>query len=152
MSNEEYVTITEQVSSAISEDLTGGSKAEIIEIKDASTISAEVLVPQMGSDKKDLIEGKIDTRRWSNLYEEDVLWLSWFSLIPRQYGGEWSKAFCDEYRNHRYSVHGENKKLAVNMQQAVTGGKDTKKDKAKRSLMDKILGRKKDVEYVDLED
>jgi len=110
--------------------------------EDASSVSAKILVPQLGTDRKQLAKGEVDVRRFTNISEIDVLWLSWFSRIEDQYGGEWSKGFCHEYANWRYSVGGENKKLTVKMVEAISGVKSEDKPKTKQGVLER-LGLKK---------
>lgn len=145
-----FVDLSDEVTGAITDDIQQDKGSEIIELRDASTKVAEVLVPQFGSDDEFLEEGKIDTRRFTNLEPQDVIWCSWFSLVPKKYGGGYSSDFVDEYRNHRYSIGGENKRLSIGITQAVTGGAGKQRKEEKRSLLDRILGRKKEPEFVDV--
>lgn len=134
------------IDDAISKDIGEGvisSEKEIIEIRDATTEVAKVLVPQFGSDDEYLQKGKIDTRRFSNITERDVWWLAWFDNIPPEYGGIFSSQYCDSYRNHRYSVEAEHKKLSIGITGAVSGQQRKSKDDVKRSMLDKVLGRNK---------
>ncbi len=150
MDEQEYYVIDEVVS-AIGEDISKGDKPEIIEIRDSTTEISKTLVPQFGSDQTDLADGKIDTRRFTNIYEEDVVWLSWFSIKRPEEGGNWCKQYCDSYRNHRYSVNGENKKLSIGITQAISGSDRKARTEQKRSLIDRILRRKPKEEYYDIE-
>lgn len=105
-------------------------------IEDASSVSAKILVPQLGSDRKKLAKGEVDVRRFTNIPEIDVLWLNWFMNIPDQYGGGWARNFCENHMNLRYSVNGENKKLSVEMVRAITGDKEEKKEPKKKGLFE----------------
>lgn len=135
------------IDESISRDIESGESASekgVIEIRDASTEVAKVLVPEFGSDDNFTREGKIDTRRFGNIQELDVWWLSWFDIIPKEYGGGYAQQYCDSYRNHRYGVNGEHKKLSIGMTGAVSGQNKQTKESAKRSLLDKVLGRNKE--------
>ena len=145
----ELYDIEDTISSDINAS-SSASKPEVIEIRDAGSKIAEQLVPQIGSDDSFLREGKVDTRRFTNIRDRDVWWLSWFDIMMPEYGGGYSKAFCDSFRNHRYSVNAENKKLAIGMTQAITGASRAKKDDTKRSILDRILRRKKEPELYDV--
>lgn len=118
-----------------------------IKIEDASSETARVLVPQMGSDKEWLEKGKIDYRRFSHLDPIDPYWCAYFSLIPKEQGGGYARDFVEQYANFMYSVSGRHKQLTVNMQKAVGGDRTTPQKKRKRrSLTDRILGRNKEDE------
>lgn len=147
----ELYDIEDAISDDINEGGSSSSRPEVIEIKDASLKIAETLVPQVGSDDSFLREGRVDTRRFTNVSEKQVWWLSWFDIIPPEYGGGFSRMFCDSFRNHRYSVNAENKRIAVGMTQAITGASRQKKDDTKRSLLDKILRRKKEPELYEVD-
>lgn len=114
------------------------AKPQTMIIEDASSVSAKILVPQLGTDKKKLAKGEVDTRRFTNITEIDTIWLTWFELVPKEYGGEYSRAFCDQYRNHRYSVNGENKKLSVDMVRAITGDKEKESKPKKKGLLERF--------------
>lgn len=135
-----FFSVSEEMQDQISEDVKGGQETQTIVFQDAVSESAKILVPQMGTDQNELAEGKYDTRRFTNISLVDVIWLSWFDTLPDKYGGEWSRKWADSYRNHAYSVDGENKKLVVAMQQAVSGGKDKSiKKKDERTFIQKHL-------------
>lgn len=113
-------------------------------IEDASSVSAKVLVPQLGTDRNQLAKGEVDVRRFTNVTEVDVIWLTWFSNIPKQYGGGFAKDFCMEYANWRYSVGGENKKLTVKMVEAISGAKSEDKKPKKKGVLERLGLRKGD--------
>lgn len=127
MSEEEekgLFSITDEVTDKITDDVQSGSGTQTIIYHDAVSESAKILVPQMGTDRSLLAEGKYDSRRFTNISPVEKLWLTWFDNVPDEFGGEWARDWADSYRNHAYSVDGENKKLVVAMQQAVSGGRD----------------------------
>jgi hypothetical protein len=126
----------------------GEKSSTTITIQDASTETARVLVPQMGSDKEWLEEGKIDYRRFTHIDEIDPYWCAFFSLVPKEQGGGYSKDYVELYSNFMYSVNGRHKELTVHMQRAASGVDKglMPKQKKKRSLTDRILGRNKDEE------
>lgn len=137
----------------ISDDLKDKGDTQIIEIRDGVTETAKMLVPQMGSNRQTLNEGKIDDRRFTNLTELDVLWLSWFSIVPDEYGGEFSRRFCDMFRNHAYSIEAQHKKLIVAYQGAVSGAKSNERKRDNRSFVEKHLTQRKkkpEDEYYDV--
>lgn len=125
---------------------TGEETSTTIKIVDGGTESARILVPQYGSDKEWLEKGKIDYRRFSHLDSIDPYWCSFFRLLPKEQGGCWAGDFVEEYSNFMYSVDGRHKRLGVDMQKAVSGKETTPKEKKKRSLTDRLLGRNKDDE------
>ena len=120
----ELFPISEDVQDQISEDVKGAEGTQTIVYQDAVSESAKILVPQMGTDRNLLEEGKYDTRRFTNISEVDIIWLSWFDTLPLKFGGGWARQWAESYRNHAYSVNGENKKLVVAMQAAVSGSKE----------------------------
>lgn len=128
---------------AVSEDInTNAGDKQVIEIRDAQTEIAKVLVPQWGSDPNVIAEGRIDNRRFTNISDLDTLWLSWFETIPDEYGGQWARSFADQIRNHAYSVNAQHKKLLIGFQQAVSGErkKDGKRDN--RTFVEKHLTKR----------
>ena len=133
---------------AISESLKKGEESSTtIKIVDASSESSKILVGNFGSDRDGwLAEGKIDFRRFTHLDPVDPYWCSYFRLLPPERGGNWARQFVEEYENHAYSVEGRHKKLTVDMQKAVSGKETQTKDKKKRSLTDRLLGRNKEDE------
>lgn len=141
MTDKEYFPL-DVLDDAISKE--GDKTSTTIKIEDASTETARVLVPQMGSDREKLEEGKIDVRRFTHLDPIDPYWMSFFDQIPDEQGGQWAKKFVEDYANYSYSVHGRHKELVVNMQKAVSGRETKPKDKKKRSFSDRLLGRNKD--------
>ena len=141
MSMPKYFDITADITDNIK-----GNKPEstVITINDASTETARVLVPQMGSDLTMLAQGKVDVRRFSHIDEADPVWMSHFANIPRFEGGEYANRFIDSYLNYSYSVNGRHKKLVEGMQRAVSGQPEQKEAPKHRSLSDRILGRNKE--------
>lgn len=128
---------------AVSEDINSNtSDKQIIEIRDAQTEIAKVLVPQWGSDPNLISEGKIDTRRFTNLSELDILWLSWFETLPLEYGGGWARQFADQIRNHAYSIDAQHKKLLIGFQQAVSGEKKKDGKRDSRTFIEKHLTKR----------
>lgn len=132
----------------IEDALTGNSEtpqSTTIKIQDASSETALILVPNMGSDKEILEQGKVDWRRFTHLDMVDPFWMAYLKLMPKERGGGFASQFVEEYGNLAYSVSGRHKKLAVDFQKAVSGDRgESKKPKKKRSLTDKLLGRNKD--------
>lgn len=64
------------------------------------------LGPQLGTDTVDLVKGKVDMRRLSKLGPIDKAWLSYFSMLPNEEGGEFSRMFCNNYINYAVSEDG----------------------------------------------
>jgi hypothetical protein len=102
-----------------------------ISIHDAQYETAKILVPQIGSDKKDLQKGRIDVRRMSDINAVDVYWLMFFKTLEMYEPliGKYTKAIQEEYLNHRYSVGGKNKDKMVSMTEAVSGKRKETEDK-----------------------
>lgn len=94
-------------------------------IRDASAVVAEVLPPQMGSDPNYIAKGKYDIRRLTHLDDIDTLWISYFNLMDDFEGGEFAKAFSEQYMNLRKSLNGEGLKYIVKMQMAASGNAGT---------------------------
>lgn len=134
----------------IEDALTGEKELPVsttIKIQDASSETALILVPNMGSDRVLLELGKVDWRRFTHIDEIDNFWMTYFKLIPSERGGNYARKFVEEYGNLAYSVQGRHKKLAVDFQRAVSGDRTERpKQKKKRSLTDRLLGRNKDEE------
>jgi len=147
-------TLSEQVETQIEHDVFGsGSKTEVYEIKDASSESAKVLVPQIGSDQSWLMEGRNDYRRFTHIKPLDVLWLSWFSNKRKEQGGRWCEKFIEAFCNFCYSINGENKKLVIAMQQAIKGEAKEKEKKDDRSFIQRHFtqrGKKPEKEYYEV--
>src|SRR3972149_11759801 len=117
-----------------------GSKTQVLQFKDASTIGASVLVPQFGSDYADIQQGKVDTRRLTNITKIERIWLSYFRLVPEKYGGEFAKDFCSMWDNYSMSLDGKRATQLILMQGAVTGGVlRTKRGEDKRSWIQKHI-------------
>jgi len=124
----------------------GDETSTTIRIVDAGSETAKVLVPQYGSDENWIRDGKIDFRRFTHIDPVDPYWCAYFRLIEKERGGGWTNRFVEEYCNFMYSVDGRHKKLGVDMQKAVSGKEAQPKDKKKRSLTDRLLGRNKEEE------
>lgn len=120
----------------------GGAGSQHLTIEDAAAISARTLVPQLGSDKAMLAKGKVDVRRFSNIGEIDVIWLTWFMNVPKQNGGDYASQYCENYLNLRYSVGGENKRLVVDMQKAISGLQEMDKPPKKKGILERLGLRK----------
>jgi len=125
MSNkkDEIFDIAGKVSQAITKDVMKTDRPMEFRIVDASTKTAEVLIPQWGSDREYLEEGKVDVRRFSNIEKVWLLPLSYFMLKKRKHGGGYSNDWCINWLNLCYSIEAQHKKLQISLQQAVTGGK-----------------------------
>lgn len=122
-------------------------QSSTIKLVDASSETALVLVPNMGSDKNMLEDGKVDWRRFTHLDPIDPIWMTYLLLIPKERGGNFTKQFVEQYGNLAYSVGGRHKKLIVDFQRAVSGdNKESSQPKKKRSLTDRLLGRNKEDE------
>jgi len=76
--------------------------------KEKEELTAEShLGPQLGSDTIDLVKGKVDMRRLSKLPSPlDKVWISYFMLIGDEEGGEFARAFCNNYLNLAVSDDG----------------------------------------------
>ena len=144
MSEKEYFPL-DVIDELLSDSKGGKAQSTIIEIKDASTITAQVLVPEMGSDDDWKREGKIDWRRFGHISELDPFWMGHFLLKKKYQGGNYSKGYAEQIGNLNYSIGGRHKKLAVGMQRAVSGkGEEPKKPKKDRSMLDKLFRRNKE--------
>lgn len=118
-----------------------------ITINDSQSEAVKILVPNYSSDEEYLREGKVDKRRFSNIAELDVYWLAWFRLIEKQYGGEWSKNFTEEFLNLRDSVGGEHKKIGIEAIEALGEKTDKNRLKDKRSILEKYITKRGKPEY-----
>jgi hypothetical protein len=124
-----------------------GSSSTTITIKDAASETAKILIPQFGADKDWLEEGKHDWRRFGHISVSDPYWMAHFLLINKFQGGDYSAKFVEQFANLNMGVEGRHKKLTVDMQKAVSGRVDTPpKPKKNRGIMDRLLGRNKDME------
>lgn len=125
----------------------GSSDTTTIRVVDASAIVSEKLAGELGSDAEWKREGKIDWRRFGHVDVVDPFWMAHFRLLNKFQGGDYSSRFVEEWANNNFSVEGRHKKLSVDMQKAVSGKSDpSKAPKKKRGLVDRLLGRNKDVE------
>jgi len=100
-----------------------------------------ILIPNFGSDRDYLEEGKVDVRRFSDISEVDVFWLTYFMEIDDDLGGEYTKKFCNNYLNLRYSVKGKHKKQTINMQNAVRGMGDDEEEDSRNWLQRNVTQR-----------
>ncbi len=124
-----------------------GSSSTTIKIEDASSRTAELLAPELGSDDAWKREGKIDWRRFGHIDIVDPYWMAHFLLLDKYDGGGYSKEFVEQFANLNFGVNGRHKKLSVDMQKAVSGRTDpSKSPKKKRGIMDRLLGRNKNEE------
>lgn len=125
----------------------GDSETTTIKVVDASSIVSEKLAGELGSDAEWKSKGLVDWRRFGHIDEVDPYWMAHFRLIDKFQGGDYASQFVEEFANLNFSVGGRHKKLSVDMQKAVSGKTDpTKASKKKRGIMDKLLGRNKDIE------
>jgi hypothetical protein len=115
------------------------SSNQNISIYDSEAEAVKILLPNYSSDKEFLEYGKVDIRRFSNVGEIDVYWLSWFSLIEDQYGGEWANNWCQMWMNIRDSVGGEHKKLGISAIEALGEKADKTQKKDLRSAIKKYI-------------
>lgn len=137
---DELFDIAAEVSSAITKDISKADRPIEFRIIDASTETAKVLIPQWGSDKDLLIQGKVDVRRFSNIKQEWLIPLTWFITKTSKRGGRYTKAWCEEWLNLCYSIDAQHKKLQISLQQAVTGGKAaTPKAKDTRNIIQRNI-------------
>ena len=118
------------------------SSMQSVTIEDASSVSAKILVPQLGTDKAELAKGRVDVRRFSNIDEVEAIWLNWFMQIPDAQGGDWARRFCEGHLNLKYSIGGENKKLVVEMQKAISGLSDAPEAPKKKGILERLGLRK----------
>jgi hypothetical protein len=134
----------------IDDILSGGKETPsdtTITIEDASTRTAEVLAPELGSDDEWKREGKVDWRRFGHLSKTDPFWMTHFRLKKKFRGGNYTKDYAEEIGNLKFSVGGRHKRISVDMQQATLGNKGTPdKPKKKRGLFDSIFRRNRDDE------
>lgn len=74
-----------------------------------------MLSPQFGTDPKRLAMGEFDHRIYSKIGDLDVIWLSFFSMVPDTEGGEFCKEFCENYTLFSRSEDGwqQNKQIQV---------------------------------------
>ena len=146
MSDREYFP-ADVIDDLLSDSKGDKAQSTVITIKDASSVTAGILAPEMGSDDDWKREGKIDWRRFGHISELDPWWMAYFLKKNKYQGGNWSKDYAELVGNLNFSVGGRHKKLAVGMQRAVSGKADeSKKPKKDRSMLDKILGRNKPTE------
>lgn len=144
MSEKEYFPL-DVMDALLSDSKQNKPQSTVIEIRDASTVTASVLAPEMGSDDDWKRKGKIDWRRFGHISELDPYWIAHFLLKKKFQGGNYSKNYANAVGNLNFSIGGRHKKLAVGMQRAVSGkGEESKKPKKDRSMLDKILGRNKE--------
>lgn len=61
---------------------------------------------ELGSTGPIQARDETDSRMYSLLSPPEILALSWFSLVPKLEGGDYARAFCEEYRRHGMSKEG----------------------------------------------
>lgn len=106
--------------------------------KDASSVVAEKLPAQLGSDFNTLAKGIFDVRRLTHINEIERVWMSYFDLLDPFEGGDFARAFSNSYANYAMSIGGERAKLLVKMQMAASGvGGQLKKPEDKRNFIEK---------------
>lgn len=107
--------------------------------RDASSVIAEKLPEQLGSDPIDISKGKYDVRRLTNINELERVWIGYFNLLDPFEGGDWAKQYANEYMNLSMAIHGERAKLLVKMQMAASGGSNSpfKKPDDKRNFIER---------------
>lgn len=120
----------------------GSALSSNVTLVDASYRSAEILIPNLGSDEEYLIEGKVDVRRFSDIELIDVIWLNWFMNIPDKYGGEYARDWSYNFLNLMYSVKGKHKKIVVNMQNAISGLPEPKKKEKDKGFFSRFRRNK----------
>jgi hypothetical protein len=94
-------------------------KGNRVILENAQSRMAEIIAPNYGSDREFIEQGKVDIRRFTNIKNIDVIWLTHFLNVPDHEGGEYAKDFCMDYMNLRDSVNGEHKKIGIRLQQAL---------------------------------
>lgn len=119
-------------------NLTNNQNTQQIIFKDASSVIAEKLPAQLGSDPRILARGEYDVRRLTHINEIERVWLGYFDLLDPFEGGEWAHDFAYSYANWSMSIGGERAKLLVKMQMAASGGMSAfKKPEDKRNFIEK---------------
>jgi hypothetical protein len=140
----------------ISEKAPTESSRQIVEFKDASTITAETLIPQMGSDKEFLVKGKTDKRIMSKLTKKERVWISfYYNNLDEMKGGEFMNNFCENWLQTSRSIDGLNMKMNVNMQGMIAGTRKQggEREKDTRGLLARNIWarNKKPKEMLDVE-
>lgn len=110
-----------------------------ISIKDASSEAVKIIAPQLGSDKNTLALGKVDNNRLTHINEAEVLWLSWFQVIPEDEGGTFAQNFCDKYKDLKMSLDGRRASLLVKALGNITGAKSEGPKKDTRGWIQRNL-------------
>lgn len=120
-------------------------ETQTVKIVDASSITAESLPQQLGSDLELLLQGKVDPRRLSQVDEIERLWLTWFLNIPKDVGGGYSAQFCLDYLNLSMSLGGKRASQLIEMMLASSGGakeKQPEKQGLVQRVRNSIFGKK----------
>ncbi|MHA1829052.1 MAG: hypothetical protein ACTSX6_10455 [Candidatus Heimdallarchaeaceae archaeon] len=73
------------------------------------------LAPQLGTDFIDLMRGRVDVRRLTYLNELEIVWLSYFLMIPNHRGGRFARRFCENYMNLKMSEGGRRVNQMIQM-------------------------------------
>jgi len=101
-------------------------RIEVQRLEDASSLLAESLGPQIGSDGTTLSEQKIDRMRLSRLNLLEIMGVMYF----KGHKNKWIKDRMDDYLDLKMSFEGhERSKLIVEALKAVGGSKEAKKKK-----------------------
>jgi len=101
-------------------------RIEVQRTEDASSLLAEKLGPQLGSDGTTLSEQKVDTMRLTRLNLLEILPIMYF----RGHKNNWIKERMNDYMDLKMSFEGhERSKLIVEALKAVGGSREQKKRK-----------------------
>jgi len=101
-------------------------RVHVIRSEDASSLLAETLGPQLGSDGTTLSEQKVDTMRLTRLNLLEILPIMYF----KGHENPWIKERMDDYMNLKMSFEGhERAKLIVEALKAVGGSREQPKKK-----------------------
>ena len=91
--------------------------------EEGKVTAEEALAPQLGTDTIDLMRGRINPARLSNINDIEKLWMSYFmseTLVPKEDGGDAAREFIEKYLNLAMSVGG---RRVTQMIQMVAGSK-----------------------------
>ncbi len=123
------------------------TKTNQLVFQDASSIIASVLPPQLGTDPLLRALGKYDLKKLSKISELERIWIAYFLLLEEYEGGEYSTNFCENMLALSSSVGGFNSQLIVEMQKAVSGGKENAVRRDVRSFVEKHFTRRNRPKY-----
>lgn len=129
----------------IKPNLTNESKdirTNVLKIQDAANSAAEVLPRQLGTDPLMIMQGRYDIRRLTNLNKIDVVWISIFNLLDDTEGGEFGRAFAEQYMNLAVSIDGKRSDQIIKMMLAASGGGRAKKKDDTRNFIEKYLTKR----------